>query len=79
MGNIKFEDLDDSPIDFDLSEEDFNSIKGGSNFKLDLENLKDWKELDIIIIKIEAYNPCKEPWADLHNCDIFNLNHIPII
>jgi len=51
MENIKFENLDDSPIAFDLSEEDLTNIKGGMNFQLDYK----YDHPINFIIKIECY------------------------
>ncbi|MDJ0674571.1 MAG: hypothetical protein QNJ36_04080 [Calothrix sp. MO_167.B42] len=60
MGNIKFEKIDDSPITFDLSEEDLTNIKGGMNFQLDYKDEQTIDDLDFII-KIECYCP-EEDW-----------------
>ncbi|MDJ0799327.1 MAG: hypothetical protein QNJ51_21340 [Calothrix sp. MO_167.B12] len=60
MSNIKLENLDNSPIDFDLSEEDITSIKGGMNHPFKLRTKEDFYD-EIIIIKIECYCP-DEDW-----------------
>ncbi|MDJ0617080.1 MAG: hypothetical protein QNJ63_10095 [Calothrix sp. MO_192.B10] len=60
MSNIKLENLDNSPIDFDLSEEDLTSIKGGMNSPFQLK-YKEYFDDKIIIIKIECYCP-DEDW-----------------
>ena len=65
MGNIKFENLDDSPIAFDLSEADLTNIKGGMNFSLESNSEEDF---DFFIIKIECYCP-DEDWLKAPSID----------
>lgn len=69
MANIKFENLDDSPINFDLSDEDLQSIKGGSQFKFDTFEVLQPIDIEILIeklkditIKIECYCPDEHWW-----------------
>ena len=72
MGNIKFENIDDSPIAFDLSEEDLTNIKGGMNFQFSYKNdqaIDDFRKLlDDFIIKIECYCP-DEDWLQAPSID----------
>jgi len=52
MGSIKFDNLDDSPISFELSEEDLTSIKGGMRSDVKIKYLSHG-DLKIEDLKIE--------------------------
>ncbi|KAB8330500.1 hypothetical protein SD80_027910 [Scytonema tolypothrichoides VB-61278] len=57
MESIKLEDLDNEPISFDLSEEDLQSIKGGSTT---INTIPDGKKP--FPIKISPYPICISPY-----------------
>ncbi|MBP5972765.1 hypothetical protein HW132_08455 [Brasilonema sp. CT11] len=59
MESIKVEDLDNEPISFDLSEEDLQSIKGGSTATDNISN----GEKTVFPIRIVATSAKRPPHA----------------